>query len=65
MVNGVYDSYFPVETSARPMLKFFGTPDNEKDLKIYDGGHSMMGLFYWLIQNDVLEWMDAHAGSVD
>jgi len=60
MVNGVYDGWFPVETSARPMLKLFSTPDKDKKLRTYDGGHSMLGLFYWEIQNDVLAWLDKY-----
>ncbi|MHC4519600.1 MAG: bifunctional serine/threonine-protein kinase/formylglycine-generating enzyme family protein [Planctomycetota bacterium] len=60
MVNGVHDGYFPVETSAKPMLERFGTPRSDKDLEVYDGGHSMLGLFYWQIQKDVISWLDTY-----
>jgi formylglycine-generating enzyme required for sulfatase activity/dienelactone hydrolase len=63
MVNGVHDGYFPVETSAEPMRKRFGTPEKDKELKIYDGGHSMLGLFYWQIQKDVISWLDRYPDS--
>ena len=63
MVNGMYDGIFPVETSVRPMFELLGTPDIEKELKLYDGGHSMWGLFLWQIQTDVLTWLDKYPAS--
>jgi hypothetical protein len=63
MVNGVHDGFFPLETSVEPMRKFLGSTD--KELKVYDGGHGMFGLFFWQVRDDVLKWMDEHLGPVD
>jgi len=61
MVNGIGDGVFPLETSVRPMFELLGTPESDKELKVYDGGHSMLGLFGWQIQKDVLAWLDKYS----
>jgi hypothetical protein len=65
MVNGKEDFYFPVETSQVPMFKLLGTPDEDKDHKIYPGGHGLLGLFSKQIRSDVHTWLDRYLGPVN
>jgi dienelactone hydrolase len=41
MLNGRNDFYFPIEASQKPMFEAFRTPKDQKDYKLYDGGHNM------------------------
>ncbi len=63
MLNGSYDMYFPVETSQKPMFRFLGTPQKQKQKKmiVYLSGH----LVPWpeLIR-ETLAWYDATLGPV-
>jgi hypothetical protein len=63
MVNAWHDGFFPVETHVQPMFNLLGTPEPEKKLILRNGGHIMLGLFYWEIQNDVLAWLDKYPKS--
>jgi dienelactone hydrolase len=65
MVNGKEDFYFPVETSQVPMFKLLGTPDEDKDHKIYPGGHGLLGLFSKQIRSDMHTWLDRYLGPVN
>ncbi len=63
MINGLLDSIFPIETSARAMYDLLGSED--KQLKTYNGGHDLFGLISAEVKGDVLKWMDEHLGRVD
>jgi dienelactone hydrolase len=39
MLNGRYDFTFPLETNVKPMFDLLGTPDEHKELKIYETDH--------------------------
>jgi formylglycine-generating enzyme required for sulfatase activity len=39
--NGKYDFIFPVESSQKPYLKLFGTPEKDKHYKLYETGHAV------------------------
>ncbi len=39
MLNGKYDTIFPYETSIKPMFDLLGTPDEHKELKLYETDH--------------------------
>ena len=39
ILNGKYDTIFPVETSAKPMFDLLGTPAQDKQLKLYETDH--------------------------
>ncbi len=65
MVNGKEDFYFPVETSQIPMFKLLDTPNENKEHKIYPGGHGLLGLFSKQIRGDVLGWLDRYLGPVN
>ena len=65
MVNGKEDFFFPVETSQVPMFEFLGTPDEDKEHRLYPGGHGLFGLFSKQIRGDVLGWLDRYLGPVN
>ncbi len=39
MINGRYDTLLPYETSQKPMFDLLGTPDEHKELKLYETDH--------------------------
>ena len=63
LMNGRLDSFFPVETAARPLFETLGTPEAEKRFIILDTGH-------WILQNrnrviqETLDWLDRYLGPV-
>ena len=65
MINGGEDTIFPVKTSQIPMFELLGTPEHDKEHKIYPGGHDLLGLFSRQIRGDVLGWLDRYLGPVD
>ncbi|MHC4429983.1 MAG: SUMF1/EgtB/PvdO family nonheme iron enzyme, partial [Planctomycetota bacterium] len=62
MINGDNDFITPVETSAKPMLRFQGAPDADKRLVLLEGGHVPP-------MNEVvrvtLDWLDRYLGPVE
>jgi hypothetical protein len=62
MLNGRYDYTFPLETSARPMFEFLGTPEKDKIQKIYETDH-------YLPRNELIKetlgWLDHYLGPVN
>jgi formylglycine-generating enzyme required for sulfatase activity/cephalosporin-C deacetylase-like acetyl esterase len=65
MINGKEDFYFPVETSQIPMFNLLGTPEEDREHKLYSGGHGLLGLFSKQIRGDVLGWLDRYLGPVN
>ena len=65
MINGSEDTTFPVKTSQIPMYELLGTADEDKEHKIYPGGHGGMWFFRSQIRDDVLGWLDRYLGPVD
>jgi len=61
MLNGKYDSIFPLETSIKPMFDLLGTPDEHKDLMLYDTDHLPPRNEYI---REVLAWLDKYLGPV-
>jgi dienelactone hydrolase len=60
MQNGRYDFIFPVETRVKPLLNLLGTPEKDRELKIYETGHSV-----WLTNElfrDEVAFLDKHLG---
>jgi len=39
MIGGRHDFIMPVETSQMPMLRFWGAPEKDKRLALFDTGH--------------------------
>ncbi len=61
MLNGRYDYLLPLETSQMPLYKHLGTPEEHKDHKIYESGHSIPR--NELIK-ETLDWLDRYLGRV-
>jgi hypothetical protein len=55
MLNGRYDFFFPIDTSQLPMFEAFRTPKDQKDRKVYDGGH---GIPRVELIKETLNWLD-------
>jgi len=62
MLNGKYDvAFYPYETSVKPMFDLLGTPEEHKDLKMYETDH-------FIPRNELiketLNWLDLYLGPV-
>jgi len=62
MLNGRYDSVFPYETTVKPMFDLMGTPEEHKDLKLYETDH-------FIPRNEFIResmnWLDKYLGPVN
>lgn len=61
MLNGRYDSIFPVETSQKPMFEYLGTPAKDKQWKLYKTDH--IPPRNELIK-ETIDWLDKYLGPV-
>jgi serine/threonine protein kinase/formylglycine-generating enzyme required for sulfatase activity/dienelactone hydrolase len=61
MLSGRYDAIYPLETSALPLFRLFGTPDKNKRHIIYETGHAPPWNTY---VGDILDWLDRTLGPV-
>ncbi len=61
MINGRYDSFFPLETSIKPMFDLLGTPEEHKALKIYETDHIPPRNEFI---KEILVWLDKYLGPV-
>jgi serine/threonine protein kinase/formylglycine-generating enzyme required for sulfatase activity len=61
MLNGRYDSYFLYETSIKPMFDLLGTPDEHKELKLYETDHIPPRNEFI---KEALAWLDRYLGPV-
>ena len=61
MLNGRYDSGFPVESSQVPLFRLLGTPEKDKRHVIYDSGHVPPRKEY---VRESLDWLDKYLGPV-
>jgi dienelactone hydrolase len=60
MVSGKYDTIFPTESHVIPYLRLFGTDERDKQLRIYDSGHSV-----WRkadMRKDEVEFLNQYLG---
>jgi len=61
MLNGRYDSSFPIKNSVMPFFNNLGTPEADKRLLIYETGH-------YVSKSDrtkeILSWCDKYLGPV-
>jgi hypothetical protein len=60
-LNGRYDSIFPYETSINPMYELLGTPEEHKEMKLYDTDHVPPRIEYI---KETLNWLDRYLGPV-
>jgi hypothetical protein len=62
MQGGKYDGRFPIESSQKPYLGLFGTAEKDKQLKIYETGHSLSTKNE--ARKDELDFLDKYLGLV-
>jgi len=62
MLNGKDDFRFPLETSQQPLFKAIGTPEKDKRLVLYDGGHDTVTRLDAV--KEALDWLDRYLGPV-
>jgi len=62
MLNGRYDSLFPVESAQLPIFRRLGTPDKDKRQVIYEAGHG--ALPHGEEVRETLNWLDKYLGPV-
>jgi hypothetical protein len=60
MINGRFDFIFPLETSARPMLRLLGPPEKGKRLVVQDTGH--LPPTHQTAIKETLDWFDHYLG---
>jgi len=61
MLNGKYDAGFTYETSIKPMFDLLGTPDENKELKLYETDHIPPRNEFI---KEILAWLDRYLGPV-
>jgi dienelactone hydrolase len=65
MLNGRYDSFFPLETSIMPFFENLGTPDEDKKIIITDSNHFVLAYEANLAIAESLDWYDRYLGVVE
>ena len=61
MLNGRYDSFFPVESSQRPLFRLLGTQEKDKKHVLFDVGHVPPNRH---AIREILAWLDRYLGPV-
>jgi len=61
MINGRYDTIYPLEKSIRPMFDLLGTPAGHKELLLFETDHVPRTNE---IIRGTLSWLDRHLGPV-
>ena len=61
MLNGKYDFFFPYETSQLPFYTLLGTPKENKQILVYEGGHSVPAT---QLIKEMLAWFDRYLSPV-
>ena len=62
MLNGRYDSFYPLETSQKPMFDLLGTPVALKHHEVFDVGHLVPRT---QLIKELLAWLDTYLGPVE
>ena len=60
MMNGAHDFDQSLEMQARPMFRFWGVPEAEKKLVVFDSGHLPANL--QPVIRETLDWLDKRLG---
>ena len=63
MLNGRYDFDQSTEKEARPLFRFWGAPEKDKRMVIYEAGHlpdNLQGVI-----REILDWLDHYLGPVE
>ncbi|MGD8278932.1 MAG: SUMF1/EgtB/PvdO family nonheme iron enzyme [Gemmatimonadota bacterium] len=64
MLNGRYDSFFPVETSQKPFFDNLGTSAADRKHVITDANHFVLSYEANLAIRETLDWFDRYLGPV-
>jgi hypothetical protein len=59
MLNGKNDTFFPYESSQKPMFRLLGSGDKFKEMKVYEGGHLVP---YSELIRESTSWYDKYLG---
>ena len=62
MLNGRVDFDQSTEMQAKPMFRFWGAPEKDKRLVLYDAGHIPANLQQ--VIREILDWLDKYLGPV-
>ncbi len=62
LLNGRYDTAFPLETSLKPFIQFLGTPEKDRRLMLFDTGH--VPPLTSEVKKEILSWLDRYLGPV-
>ena len=65
MLNGRYDSFFPLDTSIMPFFETLGTPEADKKLIVTDANHFVLAYEANLAIAESLDWLDRYVGPVE
>ena len=64
MINARWDSFYPLETSGRPLFDNLGTPEDQKRLVIIDANHGVLSYARDRVVGETLDWLDEYLGPV-
>jgi dienelactone hydrolase len=59
MLNGKNDTFYPLETSQKPMFNLLGTDVKDKSMKVYEGGHIVPRSE---LMKESINWFDTYLG---
>ena len=60
MINARWDSFYPLETSGRPLFDNLGAPDDRKKLVIIDANHGIFSYDRNRVVAESLDWLDTY-----
>jgi eukaryotic-like serine/threonine-protein kinase len=63
MVNGRYDSGYPVDLLQKPLLRMLGTPEKDRRHVLVESGHSVMRSVERT--RETVDWLDRYLGPVE
>jgi pimeloyl-ACP methyl ester carboxylesterase len=64
MLNGRYDSFFPLDASIMPFYENLGTPEADKKIIVTDANHFVTAYDANLAIAESLDWFDRYLGPV-
>ncbi len=65
MLNGRYDSFFPLESSIMPFYENLGTPESDRKIIVTDANHFVGAYNADLVIAETLDWLDRYLGPVE
>jgi hypothetical protein len=60
MINARWDSFYPLETSGRPLFDNLGAPADQKKLVIIDASHGVLSYDRNRVVAESLDWLDSY-----